>query len=73
MGYELPVFVENVPTYHVRNGRMHIELGGFEIVMPIKTFQIGCGRGLSAIKRWHREHQDAEVVPFDRGHQAASS
>jgi hypothetical protein len=61
---DLPVFVEDVPTYEVRSGRMHIELGGFAIIMPLKTFQIGCGRGLSAIKLWHREHSDGEVVQF---------
>lgn len=60
----LPAFIEDVPEYTVRDGRMHISVGGdFEIVMPINVFLQGCALGTRAVKEWHRGRK-SEVIAF---------
>jgi hypothetical protein len=48
----LPVFMGEVPEYEVRNGRMHVTLADFEIVMPICVFLQGAARAERAIAEW---------------------
>lgn len=61
----LPAFVDQVPDYSVRNGQMHIGMGGLGLVMPINVFLTGCQLGKAAIAEWERSHRDAEVIRFE--------
>jgi hypothetical protein len=54
MGQSLPFFMEEVPDYEVRDGRMHICMGDMVIAMPIHVFLDGCELGKAAIVAWHR-------------------
>lgn len=61
----LPAFLEDIPEYEVRAGRMHILMGGLDIVMPIDVFLAGCRRGEAAIASWHKDHAGtAEIIHF---------
>ncbi len=60
----LPCFAEECPTYEVRDGRMHISLGGdMCLAMPIHVFLKGCHLGKLAISDWQASRgSDAERV-----------
>lgn len=60
----LPAFMEVVPEYEVRDGRMHIKSGELELVMSIKVFLMGCARGRTAIDGWQREKR-GEVIRLE--------
>jgi hypothetical protein len=62
----LPVFLEDVPDYSVRDGRMCIAMGTFKILMPLHVFLDGCELGKAAIVDWQRQQCgiDRKVVPF---------
>lgn len=54
----LPAFVDEVPDYIVRDGRMYICMGDFCLAMPIHIFQEGSLRGEAAIAKWHLEQME---------------
>lgn len=62
----LPAFVDQVPDYDVRSGRMHIKMGGFELVMPVEVFEQGCHIGGAAVAKWRRK-----TFPRETGQQRA--
>lgn len=51
----LPLFMDEVPDYEVRDGRMYISIGGMVLTMPIHVFLDGCELGKAAIVAWHRQ------------------
>ena len=61
---QLPVFTDEVPGYECRDGRMHISLGGLELVMPISVFATGLAKSQRELDRWY-ENQGS-VLPFRR-------
>lgn len=64
MGNGLPAFVDEVPEYSCKDGRIYICLGGgMCLAMPINIFLKGCARGTRAIKEWQRGER-GEVIPF---------
>lgn len=61
----LPAFVDEVPDYTVRDGRMYISMGDFCLAMPIRIFEIGCVRGKAAIRTWQNDQlPEGQVIPF---------
>jgi hypothetical protein len=64
MGCRLPLFMEEVPEYTVKDGRMCIAIGDLCLTMPIRVFEIGCIRGQAAIRTWQSSHGSAEIIPF---------
>ncbi len=63
MACGLPNFIDEIPDYAVRDGRMHITMGPVVIVMPIHIFLGGCQNGKTAIADWMREKRGS-VVPI---------
>lgn len=63
-GNALPAFMDEVPEYTVKDGRMYICMGDFCLCMPIRVFEIGCIRGQEAIRTWQRHCRSGEVVQF---------
>lgn len=59
----LPAFVDEVPEYLVKDGRMYITMGDFCLAMPINVFLQGCARGQVAIRIWQSE-RCGEVLDF---------
>lgn len=51
----LPSFIDEVPDYFVKNGRMYICMGDFCLAMPIHIFLDGCELGKAAIIDWQRK------------------
>lgn len=65
MVHGLPVFMDSVPEYSVRNGRMYVTLANFQLVMPLSVFQQGAARAAEAIAKWQLAQLDrpkAKVV-----------
>lgn len=62
-----PAFIENIPTYEVREGRMHVSMCGMELVMPVHVFLAGCAKGKAAISEWHASQPERCVIPFRSG------
>lgn len=62
----LPAFVDEVPHYEVRNGRMYVSMGDFCLAMPIHVFLAGAAAGREAIRKWQQHARDETdcVVPF---------
>lgn len=54
MDKPLPLFVDEVPDYVVRDGRMHITMGNLGLAMPVHVFLDGCELGKAAIVDWQR-------------------
>lgn len=65
----LPGFVDEIPEYRVHEGRMHINMAGHELVMPVHVFLKGCERGKAAIVDWQRIESASprEVHAMPRG------
>jgi hypothetical protein len=61
---DLPCYLGEVPKYEIRNGKMHVSLDGFALVMPIHVFLAGCEQGKRAIKSWQATRKDAVVIPI---------
>jgi hypothetical protein len=59
----LPAFVDEVPDYEVRDGRMRISMGDFALIMPVHVFVEGCLRGKAAVAKW-RVTQIGKVSPL---------
>lgn len=51
----LPSFVDEVPHYEVRQGRMYICMRGTCLAMPLSVFLDGCEAGKAAIVEWQRK------------------
>jgi len=68
MASRLPAFVEAVPDYEARDGRIHITMGDFALAMPIGVFLEGCAKGKAAIVAWQRERDDEpdRILRFKR-------
>ena len=65
----LPAFVESIPDYKVKAGRMHIVLGELELVMPLKVFIEGAIRAEAEIAKWQLACMGhAEVIKLPRRH-----
>lgn len=61
MPASLPAFVEDVPDYAVRGGRMFITMGGgFCVVMPVHVFLDGCEAGKAAVVDWQKRQCDID-------------
>lgn len=54
LGMGMPLFMEEVPDYEVREGRMYIIMGDLALAMPIHVFLDGCELGKAAIVDWQR-------------------
>jgi hypothetical protein len=57
-------FIDQVPEYTARDGRIYIRMGEHCLAMPINVFEIGCARGKAAIAVWRSEMPAGQVVPF---------
>jgi hypothetical protein len=53
-GNALPAFMDEVPEYTVKDGRMYICMGDFCLCMPLHVFLDGCELGKAAIVDWQR-------------------
>jgi hypothetical protein len=62
-GTALPAFMDEVPEYTVKDGRIYICMGDFCLCMPIRVFEIGCIRGRDAIRTWQTQ-RSGDVIPF---------
>jgi hypothetical protein len=56
-------FIEEVPTYVVRDGRMHISIGHCELVMPVHVCRQAMARCNRALDDWFASQQP-QVVPI---------
>lgn len=63
MPNSLPIFLDEVPEYEVRDGRMYITMGTFCLAMPVHIYLKGAARGSRAIREWQRGER-GEVIPF---------
>jgi hypothetical protein len=54
MRCSLPAFIDEVPEYTVKDGRMYISMGDFSLAMPLNVFLDGCELGKAAIVDWQR-------------------
>ena len=64
-GIGLASFIGEVPEYEVRDGRMHVTLGDFRLVMPLPVFEEGARRAAEAIAVWRYAQMD-KVKPIRR-------
>lgn len=64
----LPMFMDEVPDYECRDGRMYICMGDLCLTMPISVFLDGCELGKAAIVAWQRQQcgLDGNVIPIKR-------
>lgn len=62
-------FIDQVPEYEARDGRVYISMGDQCLAMPIRVFQLGCLLGQEAIAKWQLAMLDAgsKVIPFSLG------
>ena len=58
----LPAFVEDVPNYEVRKGKMFVTIGDLALAMPISVFEAGCLLGKEAIAKWRA--QAGQIIEF---------
>lgn len=63
MPTSLPVFLDEVPDYVVRDGRMYITMGTFCLAMPIHVYLKGSARGSRAVREWNTR-KTGEIVTF---------
>ena len=63
MDQRLPIFMEEVPDYEVRDGHMHIIWRELEIVLPVCVMLAGIAGARQAIERWQQSHQ-GQIVRF---------
>jgi len=63
MPTSLPVFLDEVPEYQIRDGRMYITMGTFCLAMPIHVYLKGAARGSRAVREWH-SRRAGEIVTF---------
>ncbi len=61
----LPCFLDEVPEYDCRHGRVYITAGDFALAMPIHVFLAGCARGKSAVEAWQNVER-GRVVRMER-------
>ena len=66
MQCNLPAFVDEVPDYAVKDGRMYISMGDFSLTMSIRVFEIGCIRGQEAIRTWQTHNSTGQVIQLPR-------
>jgi hypothetical protein len=65
VGQQLPIFMEAVPEYRIRSGRMHIIWPELEIVLPVHTMLAGMAGAKQEIDDWQR-NGSAHVLEFRR-------
>jgi hypothetical protein len=65
VGQQLPIFMEAVPEYRIRSGRMHIIWPELEIVLPVSTMLAGMAGAKQEIDDWQRS-DGARVLEFRR-------
>ena len=58
-------FIDQVPDYDCRDGRVYITMGQYCLAMPIHVFEKGCLLGKEAIALWH-ETSLARVIALPR-------
>lgn len=58
-------FIDEVPDYEARDGRIYITMGDHCLAMPVAVFLEGCVRGKAAIAQWQVDQLD-RVVPLPR-------
>lgn len=56
-------FLDEIPTYEIRDGNMHIIADGFALTMPLRKFRLGMARAAKALAEYD---QRGEVVPLPR-------
>jgi hypothetical protein len=59
----LPAFVDDVPEYEIRDGRMYICMRGMCLAMPVHVFTAGMARANRELDAWF-EQQRGTVVPI---------
>ena len=56
-------FIDEVPEYEAKEGRIYIRMADFTLAMPVHIFLAGCDRGRLAIAKWQVDALD-KVVPI---------
>lgn len=59
-------FIDEVPHYEARDGRVYISMGEHCLAMPISVFEAGCTLGKAAIAKWRVKQLDGGVFPIRR-------
>ena len=57
-------FLDEVPSYEVREGIMYVTAGEFALAMPLRKFRLGMAKAERAIAEY--DSRRAEVVPMRR-------
>ena len=50
-------FIDEVPSYEVRNGHMHVTMAGVVLVMPVCVFRKGMALANQALDEWFERQQ----------------
>jgi hypothetical protein len=56
-------FLDEVPTYEIRDGTVYMVAGDWELAMPLRKFRLGMARAAKALAAYDA---GGEVVPIRR-------
>lgn len=60
-------FLDEIPTYEVRDGTVYMAAGDWELAMPLRKFRLAMARAAKALAEYDAK---GEVVPMRRKRRA---
>lgn len=65
VGYRMPLYMGEIPSYDVRGDHMHIVWRELELVLPVPVMLAGMASAQEAIAKWgHATADNGSVIPF---------